>query len=51
MAQEIKHIDFNKSNFEEFEWLREEANDFLKDKQIINIETLKKVIKFWYKEC
>lgn len=50
MAQLIKYKDYNKANFETFDWVREDANEELKEKQIINIETLKNVIRFWYKE-
>ena len=39
----------SKLGVEDFDWKREDVNDFLKNYQVINIETLKDTIRFWYK--
>lgn len=50
MNQTIKYLEISRQLYEEFEWRREDTNRELEGKQIINIETLKHTIRFWYKE-
>lgn len=47
MAKQIKFLEVESDVFN-FEWKQDELNEFLKDKKIINVETLKHTIKFWY---
>lgn len=50
MKQTIKYLDVSRQPYEEFEWRREYTDRNLEGKQIINIETLKTFIRFWYKQ-
>lgn len=46
----IKYLDVSRQPYEEFEWRREDIDRDLEGKQVINVETLKHTIRFWYKE-
>ena len=46
MAKQIKYID--SYNYFDQESERDRIDEHLKNYQIINIETLEKVIRFWY---
>ena len=48
MAKDIKYIDVDRDTYEEFEWKREDLKDYLRNKTIINVETKKMYIRFWY---
>ena len=46
MAKQIKYIDSYKYLDQQSE--RERINEFLKNYQIISIETLENIVRFWY---
>lgn len=48
MAKEISMLDTEKEFYLSTEWKREQVIDFLKDKKVLNVETLEDVIRFWY---
>ena len=47
MAKQITYIDFDREDIEN-NLLDRQIEEQLKNYQIINIETLEKVIRFWY---
>ena len=46
MAKQVKYIDSYKYFDQQSE--RERINEFLKNYQIISIETLENIVRFWY---
>lgn len=51
MAKQIKYWDADREEYEDSnlsDWHKNHIDDLLKPFQIINIETLEKVIRFWY---
>lgn len=50
MAYEIKYKDVSRRDYETLDWVREDVNESLKGMTIINTETLKTTIRFWYKK-
>lgn len=49
MAKQIKHLDVH--SYFTSNQVREETDNKLKDRQIINVETLKNdIVRFWYLE-
>lgn len=48
MAKQIRYFEVNRKHFEEFDWVKEDVDIALKIFQIINVETLKNTIRFWY---
>ena len=48
MSKQIKYTDWQ--TYLTSEKGKEEANEFFKNKQIINIETLGSKVRFWYYE-
>jgi hypothetical protein len=50
MAYEIKYKDVSRTEYEFYDWVREDVNESLKGVSIINVETLKTTIRFWYKK-
>jgi len=48
IMKELKYKDINRENYELGYRERDEIDDFLKDKKLVSVETLKKVIRFWY---
>ena len=48
IMKELKYKDINRENYELAYRERDEIDDFLKDKKLVSVETLKKVIRFWY---
>jgi hypothetical protein len=48
MAKEIKYKDFNREMFENLDWYRSDADEQFKNTKIINIETFKDKIRFWF---
>jgi hypothetical protein len=46
----IKYLDVDKEMYTHCDWKKDDISDYLKSKEIINIETLKTLIRFWYKE-
>lgn len=50
MKTNLNFKDFNRNNFEDILWYREESNEQLEGKTIINVETKKDFIRVWFKE-
>ena len=50
MAKQIVYFEIERQLYEDYDWKRKDVSDYLKNYQIINIETLEKVIRFWYNE-
>ena len=48
MAKQTRYWDVDRVDYETSTWDRDRLDDLLKNYQIINIETLEKVIRFWY---
>lgn len=49
MAYKIEYLDTDREKYESYDWIRENVNESLKGMTIINVETLKTTIRFWYK--
>jgi hypothetical protein len=49
MTQTINYLDIDRKEYST-EYRKEEVDTFLENKQIINIETLEGIIRFWYKQ-
>lgn len=49
MKQTINYLDIDRQEYLMY-YVREEVNERLEGKQIINIETLENTIRFWYKQ-
>lgn len=49
MAYKIEYLDVVKAQYEKFDWIREDIDESLKGMEIINVESLKECIRFWYK--
>lgn len=49
MKQTINYLDIDRQEYLMY-YVREEVNERLEGKQIINIETLENIIRVWYKE-
>ena len=48
MAKRIYYKDVDRENYELSYIEQDEINDLLKDRKLVSVETLKKVIRFWY---
>jgi hypothetical protein len=48
MAKRIYYKDVDRKNYESYYSEVDEINDSLKDRKLVSVETLKKVIRFWY---
>ena len=48
MAKRIYYKDVDRENYERDYREKDEIDDLLKDRKLISVETLKKVIRFWY---
>jgi hypothetical protein len=48
MAKRIYYKDEDRESFEKLDWVKDNMNDYLKNKKVVSVETLKKVIRFWY---
>lgn len=48
MVKQIDYWDVNKDVYISTSYERDRANDELKNVKVINVETLKSVIRFWY---
>ena len=48
MAREITYKDVDKERYQDLHWVKNDINEELKNYKIINVETLKSVIRFWY---
>lgn len=49
MAYKIEYLDVSRAQYEKFDWIREDIDESLKGMEIINVESLKEDIRFWYK--
>lgn len=49
MTQTINYFDVDKAEYL-MRYMKEEADEKLEGRQIINIETLENTIRFWYKQ-
>jgi len=45
----IKYLDIDRADYQIYQWMREDIDSQLEGKQIINVETKKDFIRFWYK--
>jgi hypothetical protein len=50
MAYKIEYLDVGRTEYDSYDWIREEVNEELKGMTIINVETLEEDIRFWYKK-
>lgn len=48
MAKQVEYLEIERQLYEDNDWKRKDVSDYLSGYQIINIETLEKVIRFWY---
>lgn len=48
MAKRIYYKDVDAEDYENISWVQDDMDNFLKDKKVVSVETLKKVIRFWY---
>ena len=48
MAKQIDYFDVVREEYENIEWVRRGIEDELKNYRILNVETLKNTIRFWY---
>lgn len=50
MKTNLNFKDFDRNTYEESHWYREQTNETLEGKIIINVETKKDFIRVWFKE-
>ena len=48
MAKRVYYKDVDAEDYESRDLVKDDINDFLKDRKLVSVETLKKVIRFWY---
>jgi hypothetical protein len=48
MAKRIYNKDVYRKDYESLPWVEDDVSEFLKNKKVINVETLEEVIRFWY---
>jgi len=48
MAKQIRFIIVDKDAWLSTDYRKKDIDDYLKDKQVINVETLETILRFWY---
>lgn len=48
MAKQIRFINVDKDTWLSTDYKKQDVDNYLKDKQVINVETLKTDFRFWY---